>query len=393
LVAKSGHAWWVNSRALEIAGITADTADPVGGQIVRDAANNLTGILLENAINLVRDHIPEPTLDEAEAALQAAWSIAWRLGITGIHDCDGRSAFLVYQRLHQRGALGLRVHKNIPAKGLDDAVGVGLCSGLGDDWLRVGHLKLFADGALGPRTAWMTAPYESEPDNLGIPIYPPDELEAVIQRAVEHGFACAVHAIGDQANRAVLDALERTPHRNSRIPHRIEHVQLLHPNDLPRLAQLDIVASMQPIHATQDMGMADHYWGQRAALAYAWRSLLDSGTVLAFGSDSPVEDLAPLKGIHAAVTRRRADGAPGPAGWYPEQRLTVVEAVRAYTLGAAHAAGTAQRLGSLAPGKLADLVVLDRDIFEIAPDEILDAHPVGTMIEGQWVYRQDELVL
>jgi predicted amidohydrolase YtcJ len=255
----------------------------------------------------------------------------------------------------------------------------------------VGHVKFFADGALGPRTAWMIAPYEGEPNNRGIPVYGPSELEALVERAASHGLACAIHAIGDQANRVTLNAFEQIQNHRSNIPNRIEHVQLLHPKDLPRLARLGIVASMQPIHATQDMEMADRYWGERSALSYAWRSLLGNGTVLAFGSDCPVEDLNPFVGIHAAVTRRRADGAPDPEGWYAEQRLTVSEAVHAYTLGAARAAGVAHRLGSLSPGRIADLIVLDRDIFETKPDEILGTRPLGTMIEGRWVHRQKEL--
>lgn len=390
LTHKSGHACWVNSRALEIAGISADAPDPEGGQIVRDASGAPTGVLLEDTIGLVREHVPEPTPDEIDAALRGAFPRAWKLGLTGIHDCDGRGAFLAYQRLYQRGELGLRVHKHVPSEQLDDAIGAGLRSGLGDDWLRVGHVKIFADGALGPRTAWMLEPFEGEPYNRGIPIHAPDELQALISRAAEHDFACAVHAIGDRANRAVLDALEGLDIGDWGLPHRIEHVQLLHPDDVGRLAELGVVASMQPIHATQDRDMADRYWGQRAALGYAWRSLLERGTVLAFGSDSPVEHLSPFAGIHAAVTRRRP-GEEGE-GWYPEQRLTVAEAVRAYTVGAARAAGVEGRLGSLAPGKLADLVVLDRDIFKVEHEEILETRPLGTMIGGRWVYRDDGLV-
>jgi predicted amidohydrolase YtcJ len=407
LTAKSGHAWWVNSRALQVAGISADTPDPDGGQILRDSAGVPTGILLENAIGLMREHVPEPTSEEIDTALQAAFPVAWSLGLTGIHDCDGRSAFLAYQRLRQRRELGLRVHKHIPSKRLEQAIGVGLRSGLGDDWLWVGHAKIFADGALGLRSAWMIEPYEREPDNWGIPVHTPDQLGALIHRAAKHGFACAVHAIGDQANRAVLDAFEhldggRPEHAAQRgketsrtriIPHRIEHVQLLHPDDLDRLAKSGVVASMQPVHATQDMEMAERYWGKRSALAYAWRSLLERTTVLAFGSDCPVEALSPFPGLYAAVSRRRhTDGAPGTEGWYPEQRLTVTEAIYAHTMGAAYAAGRAHRLGSLSPGKLADLVVLDRDIWQVEPEEILHTRPLGTMIGGHWVYRQDELV-
>jgi predicted amidohydrolase YtcJ len=407
LTAKSDHAWWVNSRALEIAGITNHTPDPSGGQILRDSTGNATGILLENAIGLVQEHVPQPPPTEIDAALHAAFAAAWKLGITGIHDCDGRSALLAYQRLHQTGRLGLRVHKLLPSDRLDDAIGVGLRSGLGDDWLWIGHVKVFADGALGLRTAWMIDPYQGASGSRGIPIHPPSELEALIHHAARHGFACAVHAIGDRANQAVLDAFERISEKNSVgapqrlndggagfgvLPHRIEHVQLLHPDDVSRLARSGIVASMQPIHATQDMDMAERYWGKRSAFSYAWRSLLDHNTVLAFGSDSPIEELSPFLGIYAAVSRRRhTDGAPGPEGWYPEQRLSVTEAVFAYTMGAAYAAGMSHRTGSLSSGKLADLVVLDRDIWNVEPEEILNARPLGTMVGGQWVYRLDEL--
>jgi predicted amidohydrolase YtcJ len=397
LTHKSGHAAWVNSRALDLAGIDASTPDPPGGRLVRDASGAPTGILLEDTVHLVSQHVPEPAPDEVLAALRAAFERAWRLGLTGIHDCDTRDAFVAFQRLHQASELGLRVHKHVPSELLDEAIGVGLRSGLGDDWLRVGHVKIFADGALGPRTAWMLEPFEGQPDNYGIPIHEPEALQALVRRAVENGFACAVHAIGDRANRAVLDALERVASGGERLPHRIEHVQVLHADDVPRLAQLGVVASMQPVHATQDADMADRYWGQRAALSYAWKSLLERGTTLAFGSDSPVEDLSPFVGLYAAVTRRQPPlssplegGTEG--GWYPEQRLTVDEAVRAYTLGAAHAAGAAERLGSLSPGKLADLVVLDRDIFEVEHEEILETRSLGTMIGGRWVYRDEGLV-
>jgi len=251
----------------------------------------------------------------------------------------------------------------------------------------VGGIKVFADGALGPRTAAMLAPYAGEPENVGVVTTDGDTLRALARRAAADGLPLAVHAIGDRANRTVLDALAGVGEPGpGRLRQRIEHVQLLHPDDVGRLAALGVTASMQPIHATQDSEMADRYWGDRCATGYAWRSLLEAGTVLAFGSDCPVEDLNPFVGIHAAVTRRRADGFPGPEGWYPRQRLTVEQALRAYTLGAAYAAGVEDRLGSLAPGKLADLVVLDRDIFACDPMAIAETRVVATMIGGRFVY-------
>jgi predicted amidohydrolase YtcJ len=388
LKAKSGHALVANSRALQLAGITADTPDPSGGRLGRDATGRPDGMLFEeSAMELVTSLVPRPGPAETDDALRRAFQSAWRVGLTAIHDVDGTRAFAAYQRLHKRRELGLRVIKYLPARTLDSAPEVGLRAGLGDDWLRVGGIKVFADGALGPRTAAMLAPYEGELDNLGVLIIDEDALRELARKAVAGGLPLAVHAIGDRANRLVLDALADT---GGGLRHRIEHVQLLHSSDVGRLAALGVVASMQPIHATQDCEMADRYWGGRAATAYAWRSLLQAGTVLAFGSDCPVEDLNPFLGIHAAVTRRRVDGFPGSEGWYPEQRLTVEEAARAYTLGAAYAVGLEDRLGSLAPGKLADLIVLGRDIFTCDPMAVAETQVAATMIGGQFVYKEDD---
>jgi len=391
LKAKSGHALATNSRALQLAGVSADTPDPSGGRIGRDAAGQPDGLLFEeSAMELVAGLVPRPTPEETDDALRRAFPNAWRVGLTAIHDVDGTRAFGAYQRLHARGELGLRVVKYLPARVLDCTLEVGLRGSLGDDWLRVGGIKAFADGALGPRTAAMLAPYEGEPDNVGVLTIDEDSLREMVYKAVAGGLPLAVHAIGDRANRLVLDVLGDV---GGGLRHRIEHVQLIHPDDVSQLAALGVVASMQPIHATQDCEMADRYWGERCATAYAWRSLLDASTVLAFGSDCPVEDLNPFLGIHAAVTRQRVDGFPGPQGWYPEQRLTVEEAVRAYTLGAAYAAGLEDRLGALAPGKLADLIVLDRDIFTCDPMAIAEAQVLATMIGGKFVWEDEHVSL
>jgi predicted amidohydrolase YtcJ len=385
LRAKSGHAAVMNSRARALARIAAETPDPPGGRIGRDVAGRPNGMLFEgSAMDLVADLIPMPGPEEIAAAMRSALPNAWRVGLTSIHDVDGSPAFAAYQHLHACGELGLRVVKYLPAEALDCALEIGLQAGLGDDWLQIGGIKVFTDGALGTHTATMLAPYEGDPGNLGVPTIEEDELRELARKATGRGLPLAVHAIGDRANRMVLDVLAEVGGGGR---HRIEHVQLLHPDDVGRLAELDITASMQPVHATQDYEMADRYWGERCATAYAWRSLLDAGTLLAFGSDCPVEDLNPFLGIHAAVTRRRPDGAPGPQGWYPEQRLTVEEAVRAYTLGPAQAVGMDDRLGSLSPGKLADLIVLDRDIFACDPMAIAETKVLATMIGGQFVYE------
>jgi predicted amidohydrolase YtcJ len=388
LIAHSGHAAWVNDAALERAGITDATPDPPGGQIVRDAEGRATGILLEEAIDLVDDVVEPLSISAAAEALSQAVRSLWEEGVTAVHCMDGWLGFQAFRALHARRELGLRILAYLPKDHLDEAIDQGLHSGDGDDWLRVGGLKLFADGALGVRTAALLEPYEGEPGNRGILTLEPDELAELGAQATGGGLSLAVHAIGDRANRLVIDQLSRLP-RPGRIPHRIEHVQLLHPDDLDRLAAHNITASMQPIHATSDMEMAERHWGDRTRYAYAWRSLLERGTRLVFGSDAPVEPAAPLLGLHAAITRRRQDGRPGPAGWHPEQRLTLPQALRAYTLGPAEAGGMAHKLGSLAPGKLADLVVLDRDIAEIDPGEIPQLRVMGTMIGGRWVKPLD----
>ena len=396
---KSGHAAWVNSKALQIAGITADTQNPPGGEIQRDENGKPTGILFEEAIGLVTQHIPRPTEKELAEAMKPAQEACWQAGLTGLHDFDGRSCFMALQMLHQTGELGLRIVKNIPVYRLEHAIGVGLRTGFGDDWLRIGGVKLFADGALGPRTAAMLEPYEGETDNRGIVVTDKEEMYARVSQASAAGLSATIHAIGDRANHDVLDVYEAvrreetdklstyelTMHQPLR--HRIEHVQILHPYDLSRLAALKIIASMQPIHAASDISMADSYWGERTQYAYAWRTMLNSGATLAFGSDAPVEPIEPLKGIHAAVTRCRPDGSPGPEGWHPQQKLTLHETIHAFTMGAAIAGNQETQLGSITPGKLADLTIFDRDIFETPPEELLNVGIDGTVINGRFRHR------
>ncbi len=389
LSSKDGHSIWFNTAAMKLAHLTAQTPTPPGGNIMHDAAGEPTGILQEDAIGLISDIIPRPTLAQAVASCKKGLRNAHRVGLTGIHDCEGRQALAVFQELARLGELTMRVLMHIPDDALDAAIEVGLRDGFGDEWVRIYGIKAFADGALGSRSAWMLAPYESDPANCGIPTIEPQDLHDLTYKANQAGLSVAVHAIGDAANRLVLDAVQAAQEKlGVRLRNRIEHVQILHPADIARLAQLGVVASMQPIHATSDMEIADLHWGQRAGSGgYAWRSLLDSGATLAFGSDAPVEDFCPLRGIHAAVTRRRPNGFPGPDGWYPEQRLSVHEAVYAYTMGAAFAGGEEQIKGSLTPGKLADLVVLERDIFEIEPVEIASVKPTMTIFDGRVVYR------
>ncbi len=406
LTAKSLHAAWANTAALRAAGINSNTPDPEDGEIQRDAHGEPTGILLEGAMRLVDAVIPQPEGEALAALISAAQEHLLRLGLTGVHDFDRRACFDALQRLHQRGELRLRVVKNIPVEDLPYAVGLGLRQGFGDDWLRVGGVKAFVDGALGPHTAAMLEPYEDDPSNRGMLLLDAEQIVEFGRDAIANGLPLTIHAIGDRANHEVLDAFERlraferrmqtadgglqtaSGQRSSvfrQLRHRIEHVQLTHPEDAPRLAALGVIASMQPIHATSDMDMAGRYWGERSRHAYAWRTQLDHGAVLAFGSDAPVESPNPFWGIHAAVTRRRGDGSPGPEGWYPEQRLSVEETLHAYTFGPAYAAGMEDRLGMLAPGYYADLIVMDTDPFRCEPEQLRDLQPTRVMINGVWV--------
>ncbi len=409
LTAKSLHAAWVNSAALQFAGISAHTQDPPGGKIQRRADGSPTGILFETAMALVSENIPELSPGKVAEAIYDAQANLWKMGLTSVHDFDRRTCFIALQQLHQAGKLKLRVTKSIPIESLSLAVELGLRTGFGDDLLRIGSIKAFADGALGPRTAAMLQPYEGEPDNRGLLMLDAEELFEQGRFAVSNGLSLAVHAIGDHANHEVLQAFSQLREyerqhpeqihaagKSRRLRHRIEHVQVIHPDDLPRLADLDVIASMQPIHATSDYLAAEKYWGDRSRYAYAWQSLLEAGTHLAFGSDAPVESPNPFWGLHAAITRKRADGSPGSQGWYPEQRISLTAALRGFTTGAAYAAGMENRLGQLAPGYLADLLVLNQDIFLADPDEIHEMRPLGTMISGEWVHIEpalEELIL
>ncbi len=395
LTAKSLHAAWANSAALRLANITAATPDPAGGRFGRDAAGAPDGILFESAMEAVAGAVPEPSDEQVVAAIRAAQPVLWRMGLTGAHDFDRRACFVALQTLRQRGELRLRVLKSIPLEDLPHAAALGLRSGLGDDWLRIGGVKMFADGALGPQTAAMLQPYEGSPGERGMLFMDREEIFEHGRQAVENGLPLAVHAIGDRANHEVLDAFAqlRAYERQLRpgdgaappLRHRIEHVQVLHPDDVGRLSELGVTASMQPIHATSDMVMADRYWGKRSALAYALKAQLDAGAALAFGSDAPVESPNPFWGLHAAVTRQRPDGSPGPQGWYPEQRLTLDQALRGFTTGAAYAAGWEDRLGRLAPGYYADLLVLDQDPFACPAEALYTLRPQMVMVGGEWV--------
>ncbi|MDR5682810.1 MAG: amidohydrolase [Armatimonadota bacterium] len=386
LTSKDGHLVWCNSLALTRAGVTADTGDPPGGQIER--ADGLpTGILKEEAKVFVSRVLPPPGDEEVESAILQALPLAHAAGITGIHDVEDSRVFGAFQRLHRDGRLSLRVVMGIPEQDADAAIRLGVRSGLGDQTLRVGFVKIFSDGTLGSQTASLLEPYEGQPDNVGIATRTQNELQVLVRRTSEAGLACAVHAIGDRANRWVLDAFEaaQPAARRFGLRQRIEHAQLLHPDDIGRFARIGVVASMQPIHCTSDRDTADRYWGRRARYAYAFRSLTDAGAVLAFGSDAPVETLDVLRGLHAAVFRR--DPHDGRDPWYPQEALTVEEALRAYTNGAAYASGEEHVKGSLEEGKVCDLTVLDHDIVR-DPSSLAHARVRMTVVGGQVVFSR-----
>lgn len=393
LTAKSLHASLANTAALKLAKVTSQTPDPQNGQLQRDGKGDVTGVLLESAMDLVDTLIPEPTIAEIAAAMEKAQFILWKMGLTGVHDFDRRDSFMALQQLHAQDRLKLRVLKNLPVELLDQAYELGLSAGFGDDWLRIGFIKAFMDGALGPHTAAMFQPYIGEGENRGILNMDSEELFEYGRKAAQVGLAMAVHAIGDRANHEVLDAYEqlRNYEKENHLParrHRIEHVQALHPDDVSRLGKMDIIASMQPIHATSDMLMADAFWGERSRFAYALKTQLKNGAHLALGSDAPVESPNPFLGLYAAVARRRADGSPSADGWYPEQKLTMAEAWAGFTLGPAYAANMENRLGRLAPNYLADLIVLDasQDPFTCVPEDLLTMQSSATMVGGEWVY-------
>jgi hypothetical protein len=392
LTAKSLHAAWVNSTALQQAGIDASTPDPHGGEIQRDANGDPTGILFETAMNLVSKTLPKASTDELATALQLTQEMLWRYGITSVHDFDDLICLDALEILREQELLGIRVVKNIPLEEMDTALAKNFFSGAGDEWIRIGNLKIFTDGALGLRTAAMIEPYEGEPTNYGMLQFSQQELIELFQEVIGKGFALAVHAIGDQANHVTLNALEMLPKVDSKpgapkMRHRIEHLQLLHPMDLARPAKLGIIPSMQPIHATSDMQMANTYWGPRIRYAYAWQSQIQSGATLAFGSDAPVESPNPFWGIHAAVTRKAREAAPKDDVWVPSERIAVHEAILAYTFGPAKATGLEHTLGSLKPGNYADLLLLDTDPYHCPNEKLGSIQPVGTMVGGVWRYR------
>ena len=392
-----GHAAVVNAQALELAGVTAATPDPDGGRFIRDDQGNPTGVLIDRAQRVVGRVIAPMSERERREAVLTAIAEANKWGLTGMHDAGvSDTTIAVYEDLAREGRYNLRNYVMIAAadSALDDFLDRffdrGPQEGLHHGRLWIRAIKLVADGALGSRGAALLEPYSDEPGNTGLVITGRDRVQEIAERALRHGFQVNVHAIGDGANRMVLDgfqaALEEVPTADHRF--RIEHAQIIHFQDIPRFAELDVIPSMQGSHQTSDMYWAiDRLGWTRVQGAYAWRTLLNSGVVIPNGSDAPVEAVNPLISFKAFITRQDADGWPA-GGWFPNQRTTREEALKSMTLWPAYGAFMEDVSGSLSPGKYADFVVLDQDIMAIAPERILDTRVLLTVLGGKVVYRK-----
>jgi predicted amidohydrolase YtcJ len=388
-----GHMALANTLAMKLAGITNDTKDLPGGVIVRDAEGNPTGIFKDAAQGLIEKVIPPPNPRELRAAVEAAENYAARNGVTSLQDMSAAPPNVrVYEDLLHAGKLQVRISGHQPLVSWQRLTAPGILANFGNAFLHIGGLKGFADGSLGSTTAWFFKPYLDAPNTSGIAsdeLSKPDEMYAHIRDADRAGLQIAIHAIGDRANNTILNFYERAEKENGPRDRRfrIEHAQHLLPTDIPRFARLHVIASMQPYHAIDDgRWAAKRIDPERIRTTYAFRTLLDTGATLAFGSDWPVAPMVPLLGIYAATTRRTLDGK-NPNGWVPEQKITVAEAVHAYTISAAFAEHEENIKGSLMPGKLADIVVLSSDIFQINPAEIEKTQVQMTFLGGKLIYQ------
>lgn len=388
-----GHAILANSMAMRLARVTSATRDPSGGRIIRLPDNSPSGVFVDNAENLVAGAIPPLTSEQVRDAVVAAVAEANKWGLIGIHDAGAsRRTIDIYESLASQGKFNLRNYVLIS----DDSADInhymsrGPQVGLHDGRVWIRSIKLYSDGALGSRGAALLAPYSDEAGNTGLLVSQPAHIQRVATEALRRGFQVGVHAIGDRGNRIVLDAyeaaLKAVPSADHRF--RIEHSQVISLDDIPRFAKLGVIPSMQGSHQTSDMGWAEVRVGPaRIRGAYAWRSLLNTGVIIPNGSDFPVEEVNPLISFHSAVSRQGPDNKP-PGGWYPEQAMTREEALKSMTIWPAHAAFQEKEMGSIAPGKYADFVMLDRDIMDVPADQILGARVIATWLGGKAVYER-----
>lgn len=388
-----GHMALANSLALRLAGVTRQTLDPPGGVIVRDKSGEPTGVLKDAAQSFVWKVIPPSTFEEKIEAARSATNYAAKLGVTSVQDMSAGADVGIYQALLERGELKTRIYAVAPLPQWERLARTGVRAHFGSEMLRVGGLKGFADGSLGSTTALFYEPYRDEPSTSGIAgdeMYPEGAMLERVREADRAGLQILIHAIGDRANDMILSIYEQVERENGKRDRRfrIEHAQHLRPQDISRFARDGVIASMQPYHAIDDGRWAEKRIGkERAKTTYAFRSLLDSGATLAFGTDWTVAPLNPLLTVYAAVTRRTIDGK-NSKGWVPEQKISVEETVRAYTAGSAFAEFQENVKGTISNGKLADLVLLSRDIFKIDPKEIENVKVVLTMVDGRVVYEE-----
>lgn len=386
-----GHAGWVNSMALRLATVSKDTPDPQGGVIIRDNMGEATGVFIDAAQGYVDEVVPAPTPVEQKLAFEKALENMAGVGLTGAHDAGvSVAAWELYKKFADEGTLSTRIYGMISGAGetFDILSENGPITSYADDMLALRSVKLYSDGALGSRGAAMLEPYSDDPGNHGLLFVSQDEMNGMVEKVTQKGFQANVHAIGDAGNRQVLDAfeyaqskLEPGDYRN-----RVEHAQIVALDDIPRFKELDIIASMQPTHATSDKNMAEDRVGkERIKGGYAWKTFLNQGTVVAGGSDFPVEHSNPFFGLYSAVTRMDHEGKP-IGGWHPEEALNRKEALRTFTLDAAYSGFQEDILGSLEPGKWADFILIDRDYFEIPESEIWQINVLETWVAGKKVY-------
>ena len=383
-----GHMALANSLALQLAGVDADTPDVDGGEIVRYEDGRPTGILKDNAMGLVDTAVPAASAAQLDREARAAMEHVAGNGVTSVHDMAGWQSLATYRRAADRGGLITRIYSVVPLRDWERLRDEVAASGVGDSWLRIGGLKGFMDGSLGSHTAAMLEPFTDAPDDVGFLINTLDELREWVTGADAAGLQVMVHAIGDSAIRDLLDiyldAVEANGKRDRRF--RMEHAQHIHPDDIERFAIQQVIASMQPYHAIDDGRWAEKVIGaERAKTTYAFRSLIEAGAKVSFGSDWSVAPATPIEGIYAAVTRQTLDGA-NPGGWVPEQIISVEEALHAYTTVAAYASFEEDTKGALKPGMLADFVLLDRDLTAIEADRIRDAEVLKTVVGGAVVF-------